>query len=86
MLWRKIALTHAADLERIDGLTRRDAALLMAAGVHSVSDLSRRRAWHLAGRIGLAQVAEAASRILPAQSTVRRWIDHARGLEHATTR
>lgn len=74
---------YMMDLERIDGVSWANAALLTAAGVTTVPDLAFRTAEDLAPQLQRANAELGLLKRLPAAKAVQGWIDHAKGLPQA---
>jgi predicted flap endonuclease-1-like 5' DNA nuclease len=71
---------YLMDLERIDGVSWTNAALLTAAGVTTVPDLAFRNAADLLPQLQRANGELGLLKRLPTAKTVTGWIDHAKGL------
>jgi len=71
---------HQADLLRIDGVEPEYANLLRAAGVETVSDLSRRNAAKLRKRMMETQEVKSEACPLPSEAEIMDWIEQAQGL------
>ena len=74
---------NMADLMRIRGIGGDFAELLDAAGVRTVRDLSRRRAFNLAAKLSIVNAARKLSRRAPSASMAERWIAQARELKES---
>jgi predicted flap endonuclease-1-like 5' DNA nuclease len=72
-----------ADLYRIDGVGSEYAELLEAAGVDSVLELAQRNPENLAATLARVNEERHLVRNIPAESTVARWINQAKGLDGA---
>lgn len=71
---------NRADLMRIRGVGGDFAELLVASGVRTVRDLSRRRSLNLALKMSAVNADRKLSRRAPSASMVERWIAQAREL------
>lgn len=76
-------LVNRADLMRIRGVGGDFAELLVASGVRTVRDLSRRRSLNLALKISAVNAEKKLSRRAPSPSMVERWIANAQELKEA---
>lgn len=79
-------LINRADLMRIRGVGADFAELLVASGVRTVRELSRRRALNLALKMSAVNAEKKLSRRAPSASMVERWIANARELKEAAGR
>ncbi len=71
---------NIADLTRVSGIALEYAELLVAAGVDTVRDLSRRNAANLVARMEVANRRSKYVRLLPSEKRVVRWIATAKKL------
>lgn len=76
-------LVNRADLMRIRGVGGDFAELLVASGVRTVRDLSRRRSLNLALKMSAVNAEKKLSRRAPSPSMVERWIANAQELKEA---
>ncbi len=76
-------LVNRADLMRIRGIGSDFAELLVASGVRTVRELSRRRPLHLALRMNAVKAEKKLSRRAPSAAMVERWIARAKELNEA---
>ena len=74
---------NRADLMRIRGVGGDFAELLVASGVRTVRDLSRRRSLNLALKMSAVNAEKKLSRRAPSPSMVERWIASAQELKEA---
>ncbi len=74
-------LVNRADLMRIRGVGGDFAELLVASGVRTVRDLSRRRPLNLALRMSAVKAEKKLSRRAPSAPMVNSWIAQARKLK-----
>ena len=74
---------NRADLMRIRGVGGDFAELLVASGVRTVRDLSRRRPLNLALKMSAVKAEKKLSRRAPSASMVERWIATAKELKEA---
>jgi predicted flap endonuclease-1-like 5' DNA nuclease len=74
---------YLMDLERVDGVSWTNAALLTAAGVTTVPDLAFRTAEDLVPQLQRANGELGLLKRLPTAKAVAGWIDHAKGLPQA---
>lgn len=77
---------NRADLMRIRGVGGDFAELLLASGVRTVRELSRRRPLNLALKMGAVNAEKKLSRRAPSASMVERWIAKAKELKEAAGR
>jgi uncharacterized protein DUF4332 len=77
---RLLALANLADRMRIKGMGRSYAELVHAAGVSTINELRYRNPKKLAEAMGEANRQRKLVRVLPSQSLVGRWIEHAKRL------
>lgn len=77
---------NRADLMRIRGVGGDFAELLVASGVRTVRELSRRRPLNLALRVSAVNAEKKLSRRAPSASMVERWIAKAKELKEAAGR
>ena len=75
---------NRADLMRIRGVGGDFAELLVASGVRTVRELSRRRPLNLALKVSAVNAERRLSRRAPSASMVERWIAKAKELKEAT--
>ncbi len=71
---------NIADLTRVSGIAIEYAELLVAAGVDTVKDLSRRNAANLVARMAEINRRKQRVRVLPTEKRVARWIETAKKL------
>jgi predicted RecB family nuclease len=71
---------NRADRMRIKGMGKEYAELLQHAGVDTVNELRYRNPARLAKSMAAANAKRKLVRILPSESTVVRWIEHAKKL------
>lgn len=74
---------YMMDLERVDGVSWTNAALLAAAGVTTVPDLAFRTVEDLVPQLQRANAELGLLKRLPSAKVVKGWIDHAKGLPQA---
>ncbi|MYB17816.1 MAG: DUF4332 domain-containing protein [Holophagales bacterium] len=74
---------NRADLMRIRGVGGDFAELLVASGVRTVRELSRRRPLNLALKVSAVNAEKKLSRRAPSASMVERWIAKAKELKEA---
>jgi predicted flap endonuclease-1-like 5' DNA nuclease len=74
---------YVMDLERVDGISWNNAALLTAAGVTTVPDLAFRSADDLLPQLQRANGELGLMKRLPSAKAIKGWIDHARELPQA---
>ncbi len=72
---------NVADRMRIRGVSKEYAELLQAAGVDTVKELKYRNPAKLASAMAEANRKRKLVRLLPSQTLVGRWIEHAKTLE-----
>ncbi len=80
---RLLKALYMMDLERVDGVSWTNAALLTAAGVSTVPDLAFRTAEDLVPQLQRANAELGLLKRLPTAKVVQGWIDHAKGLPQA---
>jgi hypothetical protein len=71
---------NTADRMRIKGVSREYAELLQAAGVDTVRELKHRNPAKLAAAMADINKAQRLVRLLPSETMVARWIEHAKKL------
>lgn len=71
---------NIADLTRVSGIALEYAELLVAAGVDTVKDLSRRNAANLVARMAEVNRRKPRVQALPSEKRVARWIEAAKKL------
>lgn len=74
------ARAHALDVGRVQGIGRKSAALLHAAGIQSVGDLAGVEAAELAAKLAAVNEQEQLIQNMPSEETLAAWIEHAREL------
>jgi hypothetical protein len=75
-----LRFANLADCMRIRGVSREYADLLHAAGVDTVKELKYRNPANLAKAMADANKNRKLVRLLPSETVVGRWIDHAKSL------
>ncbi|HEY1364128.1 MAG TPA: DUF4332 domain-containing protein [Xanthobacteraceae bacterium] len=77
---RLLSLANCADRMRIKGLGKEYAAILQAVGVDTVKELKYRNPENLAKSIAELNKKRRLVRLLPTESLVTSWIEHAKKL------
>jgi Domain of unknown function (DUF4332) len=77
---RLLSWANGADRMRIRGINKEYAELLQAAGVDTVRELKYRNPAKLAEAMAAANRQRRRVRLLPSETVVARWIEHARKL------